>query len=175
MFLFLLVIEKLYAMKVSELQIKFIEEVKPLLPDWKFIKSQYHFKKNEGSAVWYFHIGCINHSEGFDAVGNVAIEFKVGKDSLCIIGAELGNIDGIGQNRFPVPNCAEVKSSARGLHKYFEEHGLSFLRKYSNPREVVTTLKQGGKEAMLISPFLDNHQNQIDLLSLHYGMRVLPE
>lgn len=157
-------------MKVSELQNIFIDELKVLLPDWKFIKSQRHFKKSEKGAVWLLHIGCINHSEDFDAVGNVTVEFKSGKERICIVGAELGNIEGIGQNRFPVSTSAEAKSSAEGLHKHFEMHGLPFLRKYSHPVSVVTTLKQGGKEAMLISPFLNQHQDQINQLSSHYDI-----
>lgn len=59
-------------MKVSELQNIFIEELKDLLPDWKFIKSHRHFKKVVEDVVWYLHVACINHLEDFDAVGNVA-------------------------------------------------------------------------------------------------------
>lgn len=159
-------------MKVSDLQNIFIDELKVLLPGWEFIKSHRHFKKSEEGAVWFFHIGCINHSEGFDAVGNVAVEFKSGKERICIVGAELGNIEGIGQNRFPVSTTEEAKSSAAGLHQHFERHGLPFLRKYSNPVSVVTTLKQGGKEAMLISPFLNQHQDQINQLTRYYGISM---
>jgi hypothetical protein len=159
-------------MKVSELQNIFIEELKGYLPEWKFIKSQRHFKKSKEDAVWFFHIGCINHSDDFDAVGNVAVEFKAGIERICIVGAELGNIEGTGQNRFPVSSCAEAKSSAAGLYQYFEVHGLSFLRKYSNTVEVVNTLKQGDKEAMLISPFLNQHQDQINRLCSHYDISM---
>lgn len=162
----------LHAMKVSELQNIFIDELKALLSDWKFIKSQRHFKKNEEGIVWLLHIGCLNHLADFDAVGDVAVEFKAGKESICIVGAELGNIEGTGQNRFSVSTSAEARSSATKLYKYFEDHGLPFLRKYSNPVEVVTTLEKGGKEAMLISPFLNQHQEQMNRLSSHYDISM---
>jgi len=159
-------------MKVSDLQNIFIDELKILLPDWKFIKSHRHFKKAEGDAIWLFHISCINHQKDFDAVGNVAVEFKDGKKRICIVGAELGNIEGIGQKRFPVSTASEAKSSAKGVFNYHEQHGLPFLLKYSNPIDVVTTLKKGGKKAMLISPFLNQHQEQIKKLSSHYDVSM---
>lgn len=159
-------------MKISELQNIFIDELKTFLPDWKFVKSHRHFKKTEKDTVWSFHISCINHTEDFDAVGDVAVEFKAGKERICIVGAELGNIEGIGQNRFPVSNSAEAKLSAVRLHEHFKEHGLPFLRRYSNPVEVVSTLKNSDKEAMLISPFINQHQEQINRLSSHYGISM---
>ena len=159
-------------MKVSDLQNVFLEELKALLTDWKFIKSQRHFKKSEGDVIWYLHISCINHMDDFDAVGNVAVEFKAGKERICLVGAELGNINGIGQHRFQVSNSAEATSSALRIHEYFKEHGLPFLYKYSDPDEVVSTLKKGGTEAMLISPFLNQHQDQINQLSSHYDLSM---
>ena len=152
-------------MKVSEMQNHFIDELKALLPEWKFIKSQRHFKKVQEDTIWYFHISCINHPGDFDAVGDVAVEFKAGKERICIVGAELGNIEGSGQKRFTVSNELEAKASAVSLHEYFMKYGLPFLRKYNNPVEVVSTLKNGGKGAMLISPFTNQHQDQINRLS----------
>ncbi len=162
----------LHAMKVFELQSILLEELKFLLPDWKFIKSKREFQRSEEGFVWYLHIGCINHLEDFDAVADVAVEFKAGKERLCIVGAELGNIEGRGQLRFPVSNREAAKSSAFELYEHFNERGLPFLRKYSDPAEVVGTLRNGGAEAMLISPLLKQHQDQINRLSSHYGISL---
>ena len=148
-------------MKISELQAKFIDELKLLLPEWRFIQSERHFKKQEGSVTWYFHITCINRTDDFDAVGDVSVEFKTNKERVCIVGAELGNIEGIGQNRFPVTSGEEAIYSAGQLYKCFTEHGLPFLIKYSDPVKVASTLKVGAKEAMLISPIINQHQDQI--------------
>jgi len=157
-------------MKVSELQNMFIEELKYLLADWKFVKSKRQFQLTENDLVWFLHIGCINHVEDFDAVADVAVEFRAGRARVCIVGAELGNIQGAGQHRFPVSNTEETKSSAIELYKYFQEHGVPFLRKYSDPATVLNTLSNGGKDALLISPFLNQHQNQIDRLRAQYGI-----
>jgi hypothetical protein len=47
---------------------------------------------------------------------------------------------------------------------------VPFLRKYSDPATVLNTLSNGGTEALLISPFLNQHQNQIDRLRTQYGI-----
>ena len=157
-------------MKVSDLQNILIEELELALSDWKFVKSRRYFKKTEKGLVWYLHLGCINHMEDFDAVGNVAVEFKAGKERVCIVGAELGNIRGTGQHRFPVSSGEEAKASAIELYRCFNEHGLPFLRKYSDPATVLSSLTHGGKEAMLISPITGQHQDQINRLRRHYGL-----
>ncbi|MEM7359109.1 MAG: hypothetical protein AAF431_08430 [Pseudomonadota bacterium] len=155
-------------MKSSDLQNIFIEELKSLLPDWEFIKSRRHFKKAKGSTVWFFHITCINHLDDFDAVGDVAVEFRVENDRACIVGAELGNIEGTGQRRFPVHNVVTAKSSAHGLFDFFQKFGLPFLIIHSNPVQVVATLERGGKQAMLISPILYQHKEQITQLRNYF-------
>lgn len=157
-------------MKVSELQEIFIDELKSLLPEWKFVKRERHFKLKNDKVVWFFHISCINHESDFDAVGDVAVEFLSGKERVCIIGSELGNIEGAGQKRFPVSSSSEAISSAQHLHNYFVKVGLPFLDKYSNPNVVVLTLKRGGKEAMLISPLVNQHETQINRLCQEYNI-----
>ena len=79
----------LYAMKISELQELFIDNLKTFISNWKFVKSQRHFKLKRGDINWLFHITCINHASDFDAVGDVAIEFLSAKRRICIIGAEV--------------------------------------------------------------------------------------
>lgn len=157
-------------MKVSELQEKFLDELKELLPEWRFVKRDRHFKLKRDDIVWFFHISCINHESDFDAVGNVAVEYFSGKERVCIVGAELGNIEDSGQTRFPVSSSSEAISSAKLLYEFFVKVGLPFLHKFSSPNEVISTLKCGGKEAMLISPFINQHETQINRLCQKYGI-----
>ncbi|MBP6519385.1 hypothetical protein [Shewanella sp.] len=158
----------LHTMKISELQLIFIEELKILLPHWKFIKSNRQFKLKQKNVIWYFHIACINHASDFYAVGSVSVEYIIENERVCSIGAELGNIEGSGQTRFAISNPIEAKLSAQQLFAFFEKIGLVFLQRYSNPTEVISTLQKGGKEAMLISPIISLHQKQISSLTLHY-------
>ena len=113
-------------MKVSELQDVFLRELKELLPEWKFVKRDRHFILKRDDVVWFFHISFINHGSDFDTVGNVAVEYLSGKELVCIIGAELGNIEGSGQTRFPVSSSDEAISSAKGLYDFFVKVGKPF-------------------------------------------------
>lgn len=158
----------LHTMKISELQLIFIEELKILLPNWKFIKSDRQFKLKHKNVIWHFHIACINHASDFDAVGSVSVEYLMGNERTCSIGAELGIIEGSGQTRFSISNPNEAKISAQHLVAFFDRIGLVFLHRYSNPTEVISTLKKGGKDAVLISPIISLHHKQIRDLNLHY-------
>lgn len=120
--------------------------------------------------VWSLHISCINHDSDFDAVGNVAVEYLSGKQRVCIIGAELGNIEGRGQIRFPVSSSGEAIASAKQLYNFFVQTGLPFLNKFSDPNLVVSVLRAGGKNAMLISPFTNQHEEQINRLCQMYSV-----
>lgn len=159
----------LHAMKVSVLQSEFVNRLKELLSDWKYVKGERAFKKSIGENLWHFHIVCINHADNFDCTGDVAIEFKSKKLRLCIVGAELGNIECVSQKRFTVGNMQQALESADAIYKYFNTVGIPFLERYSVPNEVINTLTAGGKDAMLISPIVRLHKQQIDSLVQHYG------
>ncbi|EHK9083450.1 hypothetical protein KCU26_000001 [Vibrio parahaemolyticus] len=159
-------------MKVSELQEVFLIELGSLLSEWKYVKSQRTFKLKFGNCNWYLHISCINHVSDFDATADVAVEFLDKRKKLIIVGAELGNIEGVGQRRFPVASYDDAVGSARRLKLYFEAVGLPFLNLYSDPKVVLLSLKKGGKEAMLISPLLTLHDQQIEILSQYIEART---
>ncbi|WP_394176044.1 hypothetical protein [Thalassotalea litorea] len=159
-------------MKVSDLQNRLIDRLKELLPEWKFVKGNRTFKRVVDGNVWHFHVSCINHESGFDCTGDVAVEFKSKTVQLCIIGAELGNIDGVGQKRFSVSNAQQATESADAIYSYFVKVGIPFLEKYGAPKEVVKTLEVGGKEAMLISPIANLHKQQIESLAGYYGFSM---
>ena len=155
-------------MKVSELQSDFIDNLKTQLPEWKYVKSQRVFKKPYNNVTWFIHVSCINHPSDFDAVCDIAVEYKSGKERVCIVGAEIGNIIGTGQQRFAVSNTKESKIAAIEFFSTFNAYGMPFLLKYSEVKEVVNSLEKGGKEAMLISPILNLHKQQISKLK-DYG------
>ncbi|MGR2806270.1 hypothetical protein [Vibrio harveyi] len=152
-------------MKVSELQEVFLTELGSLLPEWKYVNSPRTFKLKSGNFNWHLHISCINRASGFDATADVAVEFLDKKKKLIIVGAELGNIEGAGQRRFPVISYDDAVGSARRLKLCFEAVGLPFLNLYSDPKVVLLSLKKGGKDAMSISPLPNLHDQQIEILS----------
>jgi hypothetical protein len=151
-------------MKPSELHPVFLDELRLLLPEWQFVSSARHFKRVVGSVNWLFHIAWVNHSEDFDAIGDVAIEFLAARKRVAIFGAQLGNIAGVGQTRHAVSSFASAKASARALFQEFEQVGLPFLEQYSSPETVLSVLESGGQTARLISPIQDLHVGQIQTL-----------
>jgi hypothetical protein len=148
-------------MKVSELHAAFLQELGELLPGWKFVASQRHFKRTEGSANWLLHVTFVNHEQDFDAIGNVAVEFLAGRKRVAVVGAQLGNIAGVGQTRHSVSSPASAAKAARSLLAEFTHVGLPFLERYSVPAVAIAALQAGGPEARLISPFQQNHAAQV--------------
>ncbi len=151
-------------MKVSELHEAFLQELGSLLPDWKFVASKRHFKRTVGAANWLLHVAFVNHEKDFDAIGNVAIEFLAGQRRVAIVGAQLGNIAGVGQTRHTVLSPATATEAARSLLAEFNQVGLPFFERYSVPAVTTTVLQAGGPEARLISPFEQNHASQVSAL-----------
>ncbi len=148
-------------MKVSELHTAFLQELGALLPGWKFIASQRHFKRTEGSANWLLHVAFVNHEHDFDAIGDVAVEFLASRKRVAVVGAQLGNIAGVGQTRHPVSSPASAAEAARSLIAEFTQVGLPFLQHYSFPAVAAAVLQAGGPEARLISPLQENHAAQV--------------
>jgi hypothetical protein len=151
-------------MKVSELHQDFLQSLQALLPEWRFVSTHRHFKRSVGPVNWLFHIACVNHPHDFDAIGNVAVEFlSAGKRALAV-GAQLGNISGLGQTRHSVTSQATATHSAHALFGEFTDVGLPFLERYSNAVTVLSVLQRGGREAALISPLQGQHSSQIAAL-----------
>ncbi|MCX6378363.1 MAG: hypothetical protein NT023_02645, partial [Armatimonadetes bacterium] len=150
--------------KVSNLQKIFLDELRPMLPDWKFVAGQRHFKKAVGPLNWYFHISFVNHTDDFDAVGDVAVEFVENRQRSAIVGAQLGNISGVGQTRHGVNSPTSAVNSACSLLSEFREVGLPFLERYSELSTTLETLESGGREALLISPIQQFHAEQVSAL-----------
>ena len=139
-------------MKLKLLHDRFIQGMRPHLPDWKFIATNRHFRLCAADHNWYLHLGFINHERDFDVTLDVAVEFMQGKDRIGIIGAELGNIQGTGQFRHGIASEAEADAAALTAHAHFLSVGVPFLIKYSDRLHVLTVLKQNNAEARLICP-----------------------
>lgn len=123
-------------MKFSELQEVFLRELGTHFPEWKYVKSQRHFKLKSGDYNWYLHISCVTRTSDFDAVADVAMEIPENRTKVVEIGAELGNIEGVGQRRFSVTSCESAIESARTLKLCFDSIGQPFLRLYSDPEVI---------------------------------------
>jgi len=148
-------------MKVSELQAAFLNNMKLLLPGWRFVASGRHFKKVQGNVTWYFHITCVNYATEFAALGDVSVEFTSKKSRVGIFGAQLANIEGTGYSPHLVSSLRGCVDSSASLVQEFFRVGLPFLEQYSDPNYVLQVLTAGGKEASRISPISSYHESEI--------------
>jgi len=139
-------------MKIFALQAIFLAELSALLPAWKFANGKRQFKRVEGSANWFFHITFVKRANGFDALGDVAVEFVAKGKRVAILGAQLANIARIGYSPHSVESPASAIESAKSLAAEFQTVGMPFLQRYSDPVIALATLQAGGREASLISP-----------------------
>lgn len=73
---------------------------------------------------------------------------------MCILGAELGNIAGTGQQRWNVSAMPHVESTVTGIMNLFEEVGLPILRRFSQLPTVLNVLRTDQKMARLIFPLV---------------------
>jgi len=153
-------------MKVSDLHTVLLQDLQALLPEWLFVSSLRHFKRSIGPVNWLFHIAFVNHLEDFDAIGNVAVEFLCAGKRVAIVGAQLGNIAGVGQTRHPVISPGSCAQAARSLVAEFQRVGLPFLERYSSAATVLSVLRSGDTEASLISPLRELHESQIAALQV---------
>ena len=139
-------------MGLKPLHDRFLGAMKPRLPGWRFVATHRHFRRSRPGVNLYLHVGFINHQADFDATIDVAVEFVRGKDRVGIVGAELGNIEGVGQVRHSVSCEADAEASAQAAVAHFNEFGVPFLERYSNLVAVIGALESGGSEARLICP-----------------------
>lgn len=151
-------------MKLAPLHARFIEEFSRELPEWNFIATHRHFRKRFPDRNLLAHVAFINHVGDFDAAIDVAVEFLIDRKPVCIIGAELGNIEGGGQIRHSVFSEESASLSAREGIAHLKRVGFPFLERFSIPNNALTVLRAGGSEARLISPLTQLHSKQIAAL-----------
>jgi len=148
-------------MNIKKLESAFLNSLIKNFDSWVFKENERSFRKRVNNINWYFHITHAQFGEYFEASADVAIEFLDKGNQVCIIGAQLYNIDGAGYKSFPVKSIIGAKISAFRLKRYFKKVGLPFLQKYSDPELVLSTLKKGGREADLISPIPETQKADI--------------
>jgi hypothetical protein len=157
-------------MPVAHLHALLIDALIARLPGWKFVARERHFKRQAAAGtLWYMHLAFVNHTDDFDVVVDVAVEFVRDKATVCVVGAQLGNIAGVGQTRVEVRTPGDVAAAIDRILNEFQTVGVPFLERFSRPDEVLSVLRQGGREAALISPIGARHQGQIRALEHMIG------
>src|SRR5689334_2333346 len=119
-------------MKLKPLHDRFIENLKSNLPGWKFVARNRHFRKSLPGKNFFVHVAFVDHESDFDAVLDVAVEFVSGEERICIVGASLGNIEGVGQVRYNVMSEQSADVSALQAFAHVERVGLPFFERHGS-------------------------------------------
>jgi len=113
------------------------------------------------------HIAFINHRDDFDVTADVAVRMEeverivnAGNAKLSAkekrltstAGAELGNIDGGGQQRWTVAGEADVDSVASAIAREFRRLGLPYFERFERPEALFSVLRDNGREGWLHAP-----------------------
>lgn len=117
----------------------------------------------------------------FDVVLNVAVRVDAVQDAIqdkndplikesdlknsATVGCELGNLKGIGQQRWTVATASDVRLVAEALFAECESIMFPFIEKFSDLRVLLEVLDSGSKEARLISPLPEKRTNTVVALS----------
>lgn len=152
------------------LRAELLDRLAELLKPQGYRKREQSFHKESGPVRLSFHVAFINHAHDFDVTADVAIRHHAveellgsGKD-VATIGAELGNIAGVGQHRWRVAAERDVEPVALSILEYFEQHGKSFLTRFADPAESLRVLEVNGAQARLICPIPDRRKRVVESL-----------
>ncbi len=153
-------------------------------------KTQQHFYKEAEQCRQIFHIAFINHSNDFDVIADVAIRHhqiedlineektylsQAQKKSTATLGTELGNILGIGQQRWSIASKQDIPLVINDIIDYFQKLALPFLERFSSLEEVSKVLNENGKEANLICPISENRERVKEVISSFLATKVANE
>ncbi len=148
--------------------------------DPKPIGQAFHLAKPFGWAC--VHLAFVRHPPtDFDVVVDVAVRVDAVQDAIvdksnplikesdrklsATVGCELGNLKGIGQQRWTVASESDIPPVSAAIFAECESVMFPFIEKFSDLRVMLEVLKSGSGEAKLISPLLDKRAKTIDALS----------
>ena len=113
------------------------------------------------------HIAFINHRDDFDVTADVAVRMEevekivnAGNASLSpkekrltsTVGAEFGNLEGRGQQRWSVAGETDVDSAAAAIAREFRRVGLPYLERFEQPEALFSVLRDNGREGWRHAP-----------------------
>lgn len=149
----------------NELLLRLDDRLHPL--GFRLRKTLRDFRRDAGQCSQFLHVAFINHSADFDVIADVAVRHhhvenvmneeriylkESEKKLTSTVGAELGNILGIGQHRWSVASERDIPLVVDGIVSYFERVGLPFLERFTSLEETFKVLSVNGSEANLICP-----------------------
>jgi hypothetical protein len=128
------------------------------------------------------HLAFVRHPpDDFDVVLNVAVRVDAVQDVIqdkndrlikesdrkhsATVGRELGNIKGIGQQRWTVASENDIRPVSEAIFAECESVMFPFIDKFSDLCVLLEVLKSGSDEARLISPLPEKRAKTLVALS----------
>ena len=154
------------AMRLKQLQQSILERLAEMLAPTGFRKIASSFWKESGPARLVLHLSFIGHAADVDVTADVAVRHHQVEEVLnaerqltiheerqtATVGAELGNLAGLGQHRWTVAARTDVDPVCSDIRDWFQRIGDPFLRRFSSAEETLRVLETDGEEAGLICP-----------------------
>jgi len=128
------------------------------------------FRKKTANGIESIHIAHVDHWVDLDLIVDFAIRINDLEDILgslglrkglsksevreqFTIGAELGRLEFGNQKRWKISKETEIQIVVDSVFVAIRATGFPYFEKYSDLREVLSSLQRGGREADLLVPF----------------------
>jgi hypothetical protein len=126
------------------------------------------YRRDIPHGQWALHLSFIRHEADFDVTADVAIRFDAVEERLhrddkllaasekretATLGAELGNIERGEPHRWTVAEISDVAVVAPSIVAKFEQTGLPYLDRLSDPLRALEALTRNDGSEWLYSPF----------------------
>jgi hypothetical protein len=166
-------------MLLADLRRTLLTELAVALATRGYRKNGQSFRKDEGPHRLSFHVAFINHSEDFDVTADVAVRHHAVEERLngsspllsaaqkketATVGAELGNLAGVGQHRWTVRERRDIEPVAADMLQWFDRIGVPFLTRFSSLDEVARVLAQDDALARLVCPIPGSRRKVLDVI-----------
>lgn len=154
--------------------------------DFRLRLSWQDFVKKIPGGRWVLHLAFIAHPSDCDVTADVAIRIDAveelvqrtdqhlsakEKRETATAGAELGNIADRRQHRWTVATAADVVPVADQIYKMFEDFGLPYLERLSEPGALLDALSRNDPAGWIHAPFHGARNKRAVALALTSGDR----
>lgn len=179
-------------MATRELSDALLRELAAALEPRGYARREQSFWRETGPCRLAFHVAFIRHHADVDVTADVAVRHHSVENLLnadrsdlsarermrtATVGAQLGHLAGIGQQRWSLARPEDVAAAAQEILAWFERLGEPWLTRFASLEEVGRVLQDAGPESWLICPISERRAailSAIGRLGLKHG-RPAPE
>ena len=175
-------------MTIKELRTELLARLDESFAPLGYQRTDQTFARECGAYRLLFHLAFIQHGAAdCDVTADVAvrhhqIESKLNAartdlsareaEQTATIGAELGNLNGTGQQRSTLRTASDVRPVIDDLMAWFDRVAQPFFRRFASPHEILRTLQIDDRYSKLLIPITEQRVRVRDALLELYGGAV---